>query len=139
MRGIIRSIKRLLKVVIGKDFYDQVDCQCKTDRLGSGYGGWDVIPGLLDKQSVVYSFGIGEDVSFDLALIDRFDLKVEAFDPTPKSIAYVKKLGVPSGFKLHEYGIADFDGRATFLHRRTIITFRIALLGIRMVCLVMFL
>jgi len=34
--------------------------------------------------AVVYSLGIGEDISFDLALIEKYGARVHAFDPTPK-------------------------------------------------------
>jgi FkbM family methyltransferase len=63
---------------------------------------------------LVYSFGVGEDVSFDLELIRRFDVQLHAFDPTPRSIEWLKTQELPSAFKIHEYGIADFDGTCEF-------------------------
>lgn len=85
-----------------------------TERLGSDYGGWEVVTGQLDADAVVYSFGIGEDASFDIALIEKFGLTVHAFDPTPKSLAWVKRQGFPDRFVLHEFGIADSDGAVSF-------------------------
>lgn len=66
----------------------------------------------LDASSVVYSAGLGEDASFDLALMERFHLTIYAFDPTPKSIAWAKQQRFPPNFHLHEYGLAGFDGEA---------------------------
>ncbi|WMW22216.1 hypothetical protein RE476_12730 [Methanolobus mangrovi] len=43
---------------------------CHIERLGSEYGGWAFCPENVGEQSVVYSFGIGEDISWDEALID---------------------------------------------------------------------
>lgn len=83
-------------------------------HFGSEYAGWDVATEGLDNNSIVYSFGVGEDVSFDLALIDRFGMTVHAFDPTPRSIQWVKRQDMPAAFILHEYGVASYDGLATF-------------------------
>jgi len=40
-----------------------------TQRLGTTYGGW-VLPKevLLNENSIVYSGGVGEDISFDIKL-----------------------------------------------------------------------
>jgi FkbM family methyltransferase len=82
--------------------------------FGSEYGGWTVCPELISKDSIIYSFGIGEDISFDLALIEEFGVEVHAFDPTPKSLAWIKKQELPAALKIHDFGIADYDGRANF-------------------------
>jgi FkbM family methyltransferase len=47
-------------------------------------------------------------------LIEKFGLTVHAFDPTPKSIEWVKRQMFSDNFVLHEYGIAAFDGIASF-------------------------
>jgi FkbM family methyltransferase len=83
-------------------------------RLGSATGGWYVALNLLDRDSVVYSFGIGNDISFDLQLIARIGLTVHAFDPTPRSLEWASRQPVPPGFKVYPYGLADFDGTALF-------------------------
>jgi len=62
----------------------------------------------------LYIFGIGKEISFDLAIIEEFGLSVNAFDPTPNSIEWIKSLTLPSTFILHVYGLADFNGEVTF-------------------------
>jgi FkbM family methyltransferase len=62
----------------------------------------------------VYSVGVGTDVSFDLELIGRFGSRVHAFDPTPRSIEWIRKQVLPSEFEFHDYGVADFNGTMTF-------------------------
>ena len=57
-------------------------------RLGSDYGGWWVPVSALTPGSVAYCAGAGEDITFDLALLDR-GLRVTTFDPTPRAIAHV--------------------------------------------------
>ncbi|HKU37017.1 MAG TPA: FkbM family methyltransferase [Polyangiales bacterium] len=84
-------------------------------RLGTEYGGYAVAVELLRPESVVYSVGIGEDASFDLALIARFGCSVHAFDPTPRSLSWVRaQPDLPPQFHVHAYGLADYDGIASF-------------------------
>ena len=85
-----------------------------TLRLGSDYGGWTVLPGLLDSGSVVYSVGVGRDVTFDLALIERFGCTVHAFDPTPHSRDWVATQSLPREFVFHLLGLGDKDEEAAF-------------------------
>lgn len=92
----------------------KVDVRCETERFGSDYGGWEVVTKDINANSIVYSFGVGEDASFDLELIKKFGLKVYAFDPTPKSIEWVEKTGLPREFIMNQYGIANFNGEASF-------------------------
>ena len=83
-------------------------------NYGTVYGRHYIIPDLITKNSLVYSFGIGEDISFDLALIENTGCKVYAFDPTPKSLAWIKQQKLPEGFQFFEYGLSDKDGTLTF-------------------------
>jgi hypothetical protein len=52
--------------------------------FGTKYGGFYVYPDRLCQESIIYSFGVGEDVSFDLELIEKYNCHVFAFDPTQK-------------------------------------------------------
>jgi FkbM family methyltransferase len=114
VRKTIRKLRRILRYLAGRDFFPTIDGGYETTRFGSEYGGWNIVAKGIDKASVVYSFGIGEDASFDFDLIRRFGMVVHAFDPTPKAIAWVRSQAVPNNFALHEYGIANFDGRVAF-------------------------
>lgn len=59
-------------------------------KLGSRYGGWYVPSKLLDAQSICYCIGAGEDISFDIELINRFSCHVYTFDPTPRAQRHVE-------------------------------------------------
>jgi FkbM family methyltransferase len=69
---------------------------------------------FLNRNSIVYSFGIGNDISFDLELIARVGLTVHAFDPTPRSLDWAATQPIPPNFKVYPFGVADFDGTAVF-------------------------
>jgi FkbM family methyltransferase len=106
--------RRIVKTLLGRDFYLLIDTRIRHERVGSDYGGWDVVTEEISANSVVYSFGVGKDVTFDLGLIQRLGVTIHAFDPTPGSISWVEEQGLPSEFVLHKYGLAAFDGDATF-------------------------
>lgn len=114
MRNLARKVKRVIKSLLGKNSFAKIDCDYAKERFGSEYGGWDLATGRMDANSIVYSFGVGEDASFDIALMQRFGLTVHAFDPTPKSIEWVKNQDLSPNFILHEYGIANVDGNVSF-------------------------
>jgi FkbM family methyltransferase len=46
----------------------------------------------LRADSVIYSFGVGGDVSFDLAVAEASGAEVHLYDPTPSSIAFMEML-----------------------------------------------
>ena len=114
MNGVIRKITRRLKAVVSRGLIERPEVSCATERFGSDYGGWEVAVEHIGAGSVVHSFGVGEDASFDTALIARFGLTIHAFDPTPRSIAWVAAQGFTHRFVMHAYGIAAFDGEVSF-------------------------
>jgi FkbM family methyltransferase len=85
-----------------------------VEKIGSDYGGYFLDPSLMGPDAVVYSLGVGEDISFDLALIERFGLTVYGFDPTPKVKTWLASQSLPLQFHFLKVGIADFDGEAVF-------------------------
>jgi FkbM family methyltransferase len=82
--------------------------------LGTVYGGWTIIPEGLNANSVMYSFGVGDDISFDLAAIELFGLQVHGFDPSPKVPAWIASQDLPPNYTFHAYGLGVHDGQATF-------------------------
>jgi FkbM family methyltransferase len=83
-------------------------------EVGSNYGGYFLDSSSVDSGTVVYSLGVGEDISFDLALIQRFGVTIHAFDPTPAVKKWLAAQALPGQFHFHDKGIADYDGEADF-------------------------
>jgi FkbM family methyltransferase len=117
--GIVKKTKKMIRKALGLEmnFTPDVDCPDK-EFLGTAYGGWCICPEKITPASILYSLGVGEDISFDLAMIDRFHLQIYAFDPTPRSIEWMKSQKVPEQFHFFDYGIASFDGSAMFYPRK---------------------
>lgn len=90
------------------------DIDVAKDTIGSAYGSHTVLRDSLDARSVIYSFGVGEDVSFDLGLIERYGCAVHAFDPTARSLAWARSNVDHLLWKLHPIGIAAEDGETEF-------------------------
>jgi FkbM family methyltransferase len=82
--------------------------------LGTDYGGWPLLTAHTQRGALVYSFGVGEDISFDLAAIDRFNVSIDAFDPTPRSHEWINQQKLPAAFRFHSVGLAANDGEAEF-------------------------
>jgi FkbM family methyltransferase len=83
-------------------------------KLGSEYGGYCLDVSTIHPGAIVYSLGIGQDISFDLSLIDRFGVEIQAFDPTPKVKRWLATQSLPPQFHFHEAGIAAQDGEQSF-------------------------
>lgn len=110
----LRLTRRFVRAALGRDVAHRTDVRLPTMKLGNEHADWVIYPDILTPDSVVYSFGVGEDVSFDLSLIEELGVTVHAFDPTPKSIRWVESRAFPSAFRFHRVGIAHFDGVAEF-------------------------
>ena len=86
------------------------DSPCQPTKVGD----WALWMDPLSANSVVYSFGVGDNVAWDLELIRRLGCTVHAFDPTPASIVWVARQALPPQFVFHDLGISDFDGELPF-------------------------
>ena len=116
-KDVLRYLRRRARVWTGKEFHTPVDARVARERLGSSYGGWWVVPGLINANSIVYGVGVGQDITWDLAMIERFGCTVHAFDPTPRCRKWLETQAVPAKFVFHPFGLSDKDGIATFVMR----------------------
>lgn len=114
MNDLITRALRARKVFIGRDYYQFRQVKRSCVNYGNRFADWTFCPDKLDEHSVIYSFGVGEDVSFDLRLIDHYQLQVHGFDPSPRSIEWVEGQNLSDKFHFHPYGLAAKDGTITF-------------------------
>ncbi|WP_430816959.1 FkbM family methyltransferase [Carboxylicivirga sp. RSCT41] len=108
------SIIKLYRFLRGKSPYITRTAKVRHEWVGSSNGGFYVAPEYIHPDSVVYSFGIGQDISFDTSLIKKYACSVYGFDPTPKSIEWVKAQGEISNFNFVPVGISDKTGELEF-------------------------
>lgn len=111
---MIEKIKKLKRVIFGKDFYYKPTVYLSCRKYGSDYGGWWISTDNLDDDLIIFSFGLGEDVSFDIEILKSYNCKVYGFDPTPKAIKYIESLKLDKNFILHQYALSDTNGKLTF-------------------------
>lgn len=85
MKPIIQKLFSL-RSTLHKSF-DRCFCKRWSDieRLGQN-SGWHTKTSGLDSSSIVYCAGVGQDVSFELSLSQRFGCTVYLFDPSPTGI-----------------------------------------------------
>jgi FkbM family methyltransferase len=91
------------------------DYSLPLERYGNEKAGWNACLDGLTKCSTVYSFGVGQDVSFDLEVINRHQVTVHAFDPTPKSRSWVMQQHLDERFVFYPFGVGVEDGVVPFL------------------------
>lgn len=80
--------KYFLKVTlkIFRVFFLDKSLDCKL--YGTNYGGMIVANHKSLHNSIILSAGTGEDLTFDIELINKYHCKVILIDPTPRAIAY---------------------------------------------------
>jgi len=100
--------------LLGRAYRLRCEIEVPKAVLGSHYGGHCVRLDAVPPDAVVYSFGVGEDITFDLALIERFGVTVHAFDPTPRVREFLARTRIPEQFQMHYCGLAATDGERDF-------------------------
>ena len=74
------------------------------------YGNYRLSTSRLGSQPVVFSVGIGKELSFDLAILERHDARLFLFDPTPTSKIHVEGLNLPPNAQFCPVAVTDRDG-----------------------------
>lgn len=114
IKPIVKAVRDWWSLATGRDIRVEPDLVLATERLGSAYGGWEIVTRGMDSNTIVYSCGVGDDISFDLDVINKYGVTIHAFDPTPRSIEWVASQAIPRSFSMHAYGIAARDGTLAF-------------------------
>jgi FkbM family methyltransferase len=59
------------------------------ERLGTRYGGWWIYAPAVGDNPLLVDCGLGNDISFPVAFLQRFGGQVVGVDPNPAALAYV--------------------------------------------------
>lgn len=104
-----KAAAKLVRQAIGREpiFHVQFRCRCEDHQ-------YHVCPEGLGPGSVVYSFGVGKDIRFELSLIKRFGVQVFAFDPSPVAVEWIQAQALPPELHFFELGVGTSDGTADF-------------------------
>jgi FkbM family methyltransferase len=89
-QALYRKVERRVAQNTLNRLLDQ--CSLSHQKIGTGYGGWFVPNSLLSNRSLCYGVGAGEDISFEVELINRYGCEVHCFDPTPRAQRHVDQL-----------------------------------------------
>lgn len=89
-------LKKLINFLVTKSKFKQRQILKKLDFydyknisfLGSNYGGWNFFDHNNLNDKYIISAGLGEDASFDIELISKYNCKVIVIDPTPRAIKH---------------------------------------------------
>ena len=108
------KIKYVVRVLLGKEIIIFPQIKLETTWFGNKHAGFFVNTKPLNADSIVYSFGVGEDISFDEKLIQNFGCSIYAFDPTPKTIDYISSKNTSEKFIFKTYGLHNEDGNVPF-------------------------
>jgi FkbM family methyltransferase len=87
------------------------------EKLGDA-NSWHVATKDLVNSSIVYSAGVGRDISFELQLVRRFGATVHLFDPSPTGQATMADPSNRSELvRFVPIGLAGTTGHALFRHQ----------------------
>lgn len=109
--NLINSPKKFLETL-------KPEVALELEWHGSNVGRKVIYPENLSDNSVVYSFGIGMDPSFDFSIIDKYGLKVYAFDPTPGVKNWLETQAILENFEFYAWGLDVDDGLKKFYPKR---------------------
>lgn len=112
----MKKLRHIIKFLLGKEILIRKDLKLNLKWFGNKHAGFYLHPDWINNQSIIYSFGVGTDISFDTALIDQFNCNVYGFDPTPKTIDFIANYKqLPTEFIFEPYGLYNYDGTIEFL------------------------
>jgi len=85
------------------------------ERLGTKYGGWWLDTNLIEDQPLLVDCGLGEDISFPAAFLDRFGGRVIGVEANPRSLGYCRKL-CPQGMEIRPQAMWKTAGETLMFH-----------------------
>lgn len=101
--------------------YDKICHDVRIDVVGGNpkkkdptYGQWPIILGCLDSNSIIFSYGLGGDISFENSLIAKFHCHIYGFDPIVDQKQIDVMVNDQKYFHFRKNGIGIIDGNISF-------------------------
>ena len=107
---VVTYIRSKLRILFDSIYCKQIGGKVE---LGSDCS-WFIDASYLSSDSVVYSAGVGNDVSFEEDLCKEFGCNVFLFDPSETGIKTMKNLVKNEKLLFFPVGLAQFDGISLF-------------------------
>ncbi len=86
-----------------------------SKRLVGGDCPWHILLDTAKAHTIVVSGGVGNDMSFELALAKDYGWRIELYDPSPTGIATAARIeNQHQQIHFHPIGIANVDGALKF-------------------------
>ena len=91
-------------------FNPKINKNIITKKIGTFYGGYDIYDNQLKIPNII-SCGLGEDATFDIEMINNYNAKIFAIDPTPRAknhyLEICKNFGKANEKEYNESGNLD--------------------------------
>jgi FkbM family methyltransferase len=84
-------------------------------RLGTRYGGWWLYFPAVGEDPLLVDCGLGRDISFPVAFLERFGGRVIGVDPNPAAVEYASTHR-PSGMEVRAQALWSEPGRTLTFH-----------------------
>lgn len=93
LKKIYNKIQQTLVQIATKIFPIKVeDHKLKLEKIGSDYGFAYLPENFFSSNSIIYSAGAGEDLHFELEMIEKYQCTIQVFDPTPAAFTHYDEL-----------------------------------------------
>lgn len=110
---LFKAAKLAAKRLVGRELRIRKDVRLPTQDLG----GWPCWVDGLPERPAVLSAGIGSDVGFERALVERYNALVHAFDPTPDAVEWMGRQAMGEGFHFHAWALSGEDATLRMFRR----------------------
>lgn len=110
--NVYRGVRRgtALRALLGQEPFFWTHAAPDILEFGSKYGRWAIRTTGLSAHTTLLCFGLGEDITFEQALIGHCGCRVVGFDPTPRSVAHLAAQQLPAQLSTHALALADHEG-----------------------------
>lgn len=92
-----------------------IDHDIAVEKYGDTGYSFSIASNYIDKNPLIYSFGVGYNWSFEKEIYNKFGGQIYMFDPSPNVVKIMMgELKLPSGIYFEELGLSDMDSLKQF-------------------------